>query len=100
MSALARWIARHLWGHMLWVMRRPWMKRLQRASAKLFPESRREKAKRSMNKQNQWARKVGLQLLTFSINMLLGSMIITGAYFLILGLYESGYLNPTEAMRR
>ena len=34
---------------MLWLMRRPWMKRLQRASSNLFPASKREKAKRSMN---------------------------------------------------
>jgi hypothetical protein len=85
---------------MLWMMRRPWMKRLQRAAEGLVPERKRERVKVSMNRQNRWARRVGLRLLTFSFNVLLGSMIVTGAYFLILGIYEAGYLDPTEAMQR
>ena len=80
---------------MLWLMRRPWMKNLQRASLKLAPASRRESVQRSMNRQNQWARRRGLALLSFSIAMLLASMVVTGAYFAVLALYDGGYLNPS-----
>ena len=52
-----------------------------------------------MIKQNRWARRAGLPLLTFSINLLLASMIITGSYFLILGLNDAGYLEPLDSMR-
>ncbi|MBC8064326.1 MAG: hypothetical protein H7Y17_05815 [Chlorobia bacterium] len=76
------------------------MKKLQRASANLFPAHKREKAWTSMKRQNSWARRVGLRLLTFSINMLLASMIITTTYFVVLGIYEGGYFEPTEAMKR
>lgn len=100
MSAIARFVARWIWANMLWLMRRPWMKRLQRASLNLFSGERRERARSSMVRQNRWARRTGLSLLTFSVNMLLASMIITGSYFLILNLYESGYFNGPEGLRR
>jgi len=99
MSMLARILARLLWANMLWTMRRPWMKRLQTASLNLFRGERRERARESLIRQNRWARRTGLTLLTFSFNMLLASMILTGSYFLILNLYESGLLAPTEAMK-
>lgn len=73
------------------------MKRLHRRTAELFPESRRERIQGSLNRQNQWARRAGLPLLTFSINILLASMVLTTSYFLILGLYEGGYLAPPAA---
>lgn len=85
-----------LWGHMLWVMRRPWMKRLQRASQRLFPEHKRAKAIQSMNRQNRWARRFGLKLLTFSVNMFLASVIVTATYFVVLDLYQGGYLEPPK----
>ncbi|MCC7231074.1 MAG: hypothetical protein IT203_11830 [Fimbriimonadaceae bacterium] len=99
MSAVARFLARRLWGNMLWVMRRPWMKRLQVASLRLFKEEKRGRARLSINRQNRWARKVGLPLLTFAITVLLGSMILTGAYFMVLNLIESGVLDPSTGMK-
>jgi hypothetical protein len=52
-----------------------------------------------MIKQNRWARWAGLPLLTFSITLLLASMIVTGSYFLILGLNDAGYLEPSDSMQ-
>jgi hypothetical protein len=98
MSALAAWLARQLWGHMLWIMRRPWMKRLQRRSSKLFSDSYRPNAMSSLQRQNRFARRYGLKLLTMSFMLLLGSVAITGTYFGALFLYESGYLTPPQAI--
>lgn len=72
---------------MLWLMRRPWIKRFQRASERWFP-----KAKPSMVRQNRWARRFGLRLLTFSFNVLVASMIVTAAYFVVLEMLQGGYL--------
>ena len=74
-------------------MRRPWMKRLQHAAANLGSPARRERARLSKNRQNRFARRVGLTWLTLAINLLLASMAITGAYFLMLSLVESGILD-------
>ena len=79
---------------MLWIMRRPWMKGLQRSSLRLVREARRSEVSQSIKRQNRWARRVGLPLLTLSINLLLASIVITTSYFLILGVYEQGYFEP------
>ncbi len=97
MSLLARILARFLWGKMLWLMRRPWMKRLQQVSQNLFPEPKRSEIRSSWNRQNRWARRVGLPLLTVSMNLLLASILLTTAYFLVLGLYEGGFLAPPSS---
>jgi len=99
MNAVARYLARLIWGNLLWTMRRPWMKRLQRASGNLFPAARQDRFRQSVVKQNRWARRYGFALLTFSLNLFLASVIVTGTYFLVLGLYESGQLSMPDSMR-
>lgn len=99
MSWLARYLARWTWAAMLWLMRRPWMKRLQRSSTKLFPASMQDKARRSMIRQNRFARRIGLPMLTVSMNLFLASIILTGTYFAVLNLYESGTLSATDEMK-
>lgn len=100
MSALARYLARLLWGSMLWFMRRPWMKRLQRASRNLFPANKRDQAWRSMVRQNRWARKVGLPMLTVAVNLLLASLVLTTTYFVVLGMYESGTFTAPDSFHQ
>lgn len=100
MSALASWIARILWGHMLWTMRRPWLKRLGRAAPNLFGPERKTRMLESMRRQNRFARRIGLPLLTVSVNLLLASMVITSCYLLVLRMVDAGVLEPSEAMRR
>ncbi|MCC7433842.1 MAG: hypothetical protein IT363_04095 [Methanoregulaceae archaeon] len=97
MSLIAKLLARELWWAMLWLMRRPWMKRLQRASLRLLGEKRRARARDSMRRQNAFARKFGLPLLVFTINLLLASMIITLSYFALIHLSESGALSVPGA---
>jgi len=85
---------------MLWLMRRPWMKRLQRNSAKLFPASMQDRAHRSMVRQNRFARRIGLPMLTVSMNLFLASILLTTTYFAVLSLYESGTLTATDDIKR
>lgn len=77
---------------MLWFMRRPWMKRLQRNSTKWFGPDREARAWESLKKQNAFALRYGLKILTFAINLLLASALITGSYLLLGYLRESGAL--------
>jgi hypothetical protein len=95
-SLLSKLLARELWWAMLWLMRRPWMKRLQRASLSLLSENRRDRARESMCRQNALARKFGLPLLVFTINLLLASIIITLSFFALVHLSESGALTVPD----
>lgn len=99
MTKLARWMARLSWYGMLWVMRRPWMKRLQRQSLKLFPERKRSKAQQSLVEQNRLARRIGLRLLTIAYSVFLASVLVTGTYYLALYLVAVGVPGLPEAAR-
>ncbi|HRF59176.1 MAG TPA: hypothetical protein PLH94_04590 [Fimbriimonadaceae bacterium] len=96
MSRIAAWLARRLWFAMLWLMRRPWMRRLQRWTISRVPPERRDAARRSMYRQDRFARRHGLRVLTFAITLLLGSLLLTLFWFLGLALYEAGALTPPE----
>jgi len=78
---------------MLWFMRRPWMKRLQRNSTKWFGPSRESKALESLRRQNAFALRYGLTILTFAMNLLLASILITGSFFLLQYLSDTGALH-------
>jgi hypothetical protein len=90
MSAIAKDMARLLWWYLLWVMRRPWMKRLQKGWLNWVREAKRQGAAESVKKQNRWARRFGLPLLTLAMNLLLVSVILTVAYLTAINLYEAG----------
>jgi hypothetical protein len=99
MGALARFLARQLWWGMLWLMRRPWMKRLQNRSTTIFGPKREVKMRASLHRQNAIARRWGLTLITLMMNLLLASIVITLVYTTALGMYESGLLkgpNPVD----
>ncbi len=53
-----------------------------------------------MVRQNKFARKVGLPILTVAYNLLLASVILTTSYFVVLNLYESGALSATDSMKQ
>jgi hypothetical protein len=99
LSHLARWLARHLWWGMLWLMRRPWMSSLQRRSLLLFPPASRERTWKSMVRQNRFARRYGLKILTVAVNVLLASIIITLSFLLALNLVDQGILTVPDAVR-
>jgi len=85
---------------MLWLMRRPWMKRLQRASMRWAGSSRESTLRRSLIRQNAFARRIGLWVLTLSLNLLLGSIVVIGAFAAAIELRDSGLLTyPTQVHR-
>ena len=94
MNAIATFLARHTWYWMLYFMRRPWIKRLQHRWLRPVEGERYKRFPEGFVKQNRFARKFGLPLLKLSINLFLASVFITGAYYAIIYLFESGYFNP------
>ncbi|MES1227289.1 MAG: hypothetical protein ABUL72_01380 [Armatimonadota bacterium] len=87
-----RFAARRLWWGMLWIIRRPSMRRLQRASVNLFPESRRAKVHESALRQERFARKYGLAVVTLSLNVLALSLLLTGTYALVTTAIDRGWI--------
>ena len=92
-NAIATWMARQTWRGMLWLMRRRWMRGLQKGSMNLIPAARRERARQSLVGQNRFARRHGVALLTFMFKLLLASVIFTFAYFLALWFLATGGLS-------
>ncbi|MFM9873728.1 MAG: hypothetical protein ACKVQS_09725 [Fimbriimonadaceae bacterium] len=89
---MIRWLARKIWGWMLWSIRRPAARKLQRAALNLVPESRREAAHQSAIKQEKFARKIGLPLLTFVINLFFISVALTLILLFVLNANAEGWL--------
>lgn len=100
MLQIARWMARTLWGIMLWSMRRPISKRLQRLSVLLVPKRLRARAWQGMVRQNRFARRIGLPMLTFMMSLVIGSILISGSFMIAMRLYELGYLSVPRRIRR
>ncbi len=83
-------MARLMWWYLLWVMRRPWIKRLQKSWIRIVPVKRRDLARRNLQSQNRWALKHGLSLLVIAMNFLLASVMVTLFYLIAINLYEAG----------
>jgi len=96
MSAIANWLARHTWYWMLYGMRRPWIKRLQHRWLRSYPGEPYKRFPPGFVKQNRFARKVGLHLLTFTINLFLVSVVLTFFYEGATYMLESGMFQPPE----
>ena len=84
---------------MLWLMRRSWMRNVQAKSIAWLPATTREKAYRSMVRQNVFARRIGLPLMTLMMNLLIGSLILTAVWFASLWLIEHGILSVPDDIR-
>jgi hypothetical protein len=92
----ARWIARLIWIGMIWAMRRPLMKRLQRLSWQMWREPTRSRAHTSLIRQNRFARRYGIAILAFAVQLFFLSMLLTGAFYLALWMTETGVIaRPT-----
>jgi hypothetical protein len=84
---------------MLWLMRRPWMTRLQRRSVLLFPEAQRAKAWQSMIRQNRFARRFGLRILVGTVNLFLASIVLTLCFLAALRLADEGVFSVPDVIR-
>lgn len=98
MSAIATFLARHCWYWMLYAMRRPWIKRWQHRWLREVPGEPYLRFPDSFVRQNRFARRFGLQLLTLTFNLFLASVFITVAYYAALGLLDSGILTPDRIL--
>lgn len=70
------------------------MRKLQRWSFGLVPDSRRTKVLAKHRRQNAFALKYGLKILTFAISCLLAAVAITFTYLLAIKLFEAGVFTP------
>lgn len=99
MSVLGRWLARRLWFQMLWLMRRPPIKRFRREFTRLLPQRMRAGAWESVKRQDRMARRYGLAVLTGMMTLLLASIFVTAAFVGTLKLYEQGALTVPDRAR-
>ena len=74
--------------------------RIDRAGGNGWPNPVMDRGRASMNRQNAFARRIGLKALTLAINLLLASIAITGAYFIVITLVESGVLTAPDNLKR
>ena len=79
---------------MLWLIRRPLARRLQRASVNMFPVSKREKLHHAAIRQERFARKYGLAVVTLSLNVLALSILVTATYAVLTEAVDRGWLVP------
>lgn len=96
MKRLARWIARNLWWASLWLMRRPWMRRLQAASINWLPTPMATRARANLIRQNALGRRIGLRLINFMVLLILVSVAIQMVYSAAVYLVSSGVLAPRK----
>ncbi len=78
---------------MLWLIRRPFSRRLQRALIKTVPEGQlRESAGKRMLAQEKWARKYGLKVLEFVFAVFYYCLGLAFVMFLVMQAIEHGWL--------
>jgi hypothetical protein len=92
MSSIANFLARLIWFGILWLMRRKWMKAIQKQSVRILPKGMQERAWDGLVRRNRYFRHVGLSMLKFLMNLVVGSLIITSTFLTAMRLFESGYL--------
>lgn len=98
MTVVSRWLARRFWWGILWLMRKPWMRRAQEAPLQWFSESFRSRALESNKRQNALARKIGLPLLTVLIDMIIAVCAISVAVQLLLMANDQGWLQAPDTL--
>lgn len=92
MGQLTRFLARQIWIALVWYMRRPPIKRMRRNVTGLMPGKFGERARQSLSRQDRFARRYGITMLTWSLNLLFASLFITGTYVLVTTASENGWL--------
>jgi hypothetical protein len=70
MGRLSIYGARWIWGALLWIIRRPTIKRMRRNIPSRLPSGMRARAAQSIKTQDAFARRYGLRILTFMLNAL------------------------------
>ncbi len=100
MSSIANFLARLIWFGILWLMRRKWIKAIQKKSVRILPKGMRARAWACLVRRNRYFIRIGLPMLKFLMNLVVGSLIITSTFLTAMRLFESGYLTIPWRMRR
>jgi hypothetical protein len=95
---ISRFLARYIWSWMLWLVRRPWMKRIQSTSTLLLPKPMRARGLYAMKRQNAFARRHGLNWLTGVVAFFLVTVGTAWTYQAAVSAVESGIFNPPANM--
>lgn len=85
-------IARWIWGGILSQMRKPSSRQAQKRMLQLIPDSKREKFRQRAIKNEKFARKIGLPLLTFTVKAFIIWTAGVILYIIGLELQERGLL--------
>jgi hypothetical protein len=89
MFGLSHWVARRVWGFSLWLLRRRPLKRLRRSWVLLLPPRLREPAWRAHVRQDRFARRYGVPILTVSFVVFFASLIVAVGLYAAAGYYET-----------
>jgi len=95
---LARKLALAVYVMLLKSMRTPWVRRM-RHHPPLVPAHLQERARLSIARQDKFARKYGLAILTVSFAILIGSIVLSAMTYLVLQLTESGVFSVPDEIR-
>jgi len=98
MGRLSYEIARFIWALLLWIIRRPTIKRIRQQLPNRLPGPMREGASDSMLRQDKFARKYGIRILQFTVSVV-GLMIVFSLVSnLVLFAVDQGWLSvPSNA---
>ena len=92
LSRFSYWLARKVWGFLLWFLRRPPVKRFRAQAHLLLPRWARERARENIVRQDRFARRYGLKLLTISFFILTASFLLSITAMVALQLLDNGWL--------
>lgn len=89
-------LTRRIWGCLLWISRRPTVKKLQRLSVDWAPPSRRERARQALRWQNRLGLRYGRMIVRISVVLLVLSFGLTTSYLIVLEMANRGVFTITE----
>lgn len=89
---MIEFVARRLWYFLLWFMRRPVMRRAQRRMLSFLPEGRRDKALKNIHRQNDFARRIGLNLMRTMVSILFLSFGLSATVMIVSEMAARGAL--------
>ncbi|MBX3119286.1 MAG: hypothetical protein KF784_09485 [Fimbriimonadaceae bacterium] len=96
MSSLARFLARWVWYGMLKFLRWSPIRKRRVGWANRLRNRGDAKAIEAYKRQERFARRHGLKLVTFLMNLLIYSLLITAAYWMTLNIYVRGGFQVPE----
>ena len=92
-------MARQLWWCLLWVMRRPAIKRIRTRSWQMWASPHRERMRDRIFGQDRFARRYGLLFLRITFSVVLGFLMVGLALWVALKVVDSGIAEAPDYLR-